>query len=356
MGLIVDIKKKLGNFELKVAFNTAGRVLGLLGASGCGKSMTLRCIAGVEKPDEGKIILNDRVLFDSAANICLLPQERKVGYLFQDYALFPNMTVKQNIICGAKNEKKAEEYIKRYALNGLEKHYPSQLSGGQKQRTALARMLAAEPDAILLDEPFTALDNSLKARLERELMKMMEEYDGPVVFVSHDRNESYRLTDIIAVMENGHISDISEKHELFRAPRTLAATLLTGCKNISRVKRLPDGKYEATDWGIILPAPLNTGDCDYHYAGFRAHDLIPVLQPENAEVREGLLRCELVREIEDTFSIVIHFHNKGCDGKTEYSLITYETGKKDWDELREICKDGKLSFEIPDKSLIWMES
>ena len=97
MGLIVDIKKKLGNFELKVAFNTAGRVLGLLGASGCGKSMTLRCIAGVEKPDEGKIILNDRVLFDSAANICLSPQERKVGYLFQDYALFPNMTVKQNI-------------------------------------------------------------------------------------------------------------------------------------------------------------------------------------------------------------------------------------------------------------------
>ena len=131
---------------------------------------------------------------------------------------------------------------------------------------------------------------------------------------------------------------------------------MTGCKNISRVKRLPDGKYEATDWGIILPAPLNTGDCDYHYAGFRAHDLIPVLQPENAEVREGLLRCELVSEIEDTISIVIHFHNKGCDGKTEYSLITYETGKKDWDELREICKDGKLSFEIPDKSLIWMES
>ena len=81
-----------------------------------------------------------------------------------------------------------------------------------------------------------------------------------------------------------------------------------------------------------------------------------MLQPENVEVREGLLRCELVREIEDTFSIVIHFHNKGCDGKTEYSLITYETGKKDWDELREICKDGKLSFEIPDKSLIWMES
>ena len=142
MALYVDIEKKCGDFLLKVKFTAEKEVLGLLGASGCGKSMTLKCIAGIEKPDRGVIRLDDKVFFDSEKRIHLPVQKRRVGYLFQDYALFPNMTVLQNILCGAGDRKKASEYVKRFFLEGKEQLYPAQLSGGQKQRTAMARMLA----------------------------------------------------------------------------------------------------------------------------------------------------------------------------------------------------------------------
>ena len=376
MGLTVNIKKKLGDFQLDVSFETGEGVLGLLGASGCGKSMTLKCIAGIVKPDAGRIVLHDRVLFDADAGICVPPQKRGVGYLFQDYALFPNMTVFQNILCGARDKDKAADYIARFDLIGKEKLYPAQLSGGQKQRVALARMLAAEPEVILLDEPFTALDNFLKARMERELMNVLEGFHGPAVFVSHDRNESYRLTDTIAVMENGAIVDISEKHALFRAPRTLAATLLTGCKNVTRLERFADGSYQATDWGIRLQAPVDdmqenaTGAKPvYRYAGFRAHFLMPETQGVTATIGTAVeqkqltdagscnrLTCEVLREVEDTFSVVIQFYQKGLNERTEYSLLTYETGKEDWERMKAQCAGRDIVLQIPPDALIWMES
>ena len=355
MSLEVRIKKKLGKFLLDVAFESDG-VLGLLGASGCGKSMTLKCIAGVEKPDEGRIVLDGRVLFDSEKHINLSPQERKVGYLFQDYALFPNMTVAQNIQCGTKDKKEVQAYLKRFDLEQVQKLYPAQLSGGQKQRTALARMLAAKPQALLLDEPFSALDNFLKARMERELMNVLDDFAGPVVFVSHDRNEAYRLTGTIAVMEQGSIVDISEKHELFKAPKTLAATLLTGCKNVTRVERLPDGSYMALDWGIRLRAPkTEEKDTEYIYAGFRAHYAVPVEKTENEDtVPVNRIECEIWREIEDTFSIVVQLYPKGLQTRTEYSLLTYETGKEERKKQKEKYGDH-LCLAIPEDAVIWME-
>ena len=167
MSLKVHIHSKLKGFELKVDFETNGKPMGILGASGCGKSMTLKCIAGIMTPDEGYIELRGKVLFDSKNKINLKPQDRKVGYLFQNYALFPNMTVAQNIavgIRGSKSEKTevVTKMLHNFHLQGLEKRYPSQLSGGQQQRVALARILAYEPDALLLDEPFSALDAYLK--------------------------------------------------------------------------------------------------------------------------------------------------------------------------------------------------
>jgi molybdate transport system ATP-binding protein len=350
MKLEVRIKKKLGKFLLDVAFESDG-VLGLLGASGCGKSMTLKCIAGVEKPDEGRIVLDGRVLFDSEKHIHLSPQERKVGYLFQDYALFPNMTVAQNIQCGTKDKKEVQAYLKRFDLEQVQKLYPAQLSGGQKQRTALARMLAAQPQALLLDEPFSALDNFLKARMEREVMNVTDHFDGPVVFVSHDRNEAYRLTDTIAVMENGRIVDLSEKHELFQAPKTLAATLLTGCKNVTRVERMTDGTYLALDWGIRLQAPKD-GNKEYAYAGFRAHYAEVMDAAEDGEL--NVIECEIYRVIEDTFSFVIQCYPPGLEEKTEYSMLTYETGKAEWKALKEKYQDH-LRLRIPEQSVIWME-
>ncbi len=164
MSLSVDIEKKLGAFHLRSKFEVPDETMALLGASGCGKSMTLKCIAGIVTPDRGRIVLGDRVLFDSEKKINLPPQQRKVGYLFQQYALFPNMSVEQNILCGIRSGDKAEkrcvlaEKIRMFRLEGLEKKHPAQLSGGQQQRVALARILCSEPEAILLDEPFSALD------------------------------------------------------------------------------------------------------------------------------------------------------------------------------------------------------
>ena len=172
MALSVHIKKKLKDFELAVDFDMEEGIVGFLGSSGCGKSMTLKCIAGIETPDDGRIVLDDEVLFDKKAGIDLSPQKRKVGYLFQNYALFPHMTVRQNIEAGleasgkSKQEKKdiVERLLEQFHIKELENSYPVRISGGQQQRAALARMMAAEPKFLLLDEPFSALDTYLKEK------------------------------------------------------------------------------------------------------------------------------------------------------------------------------------------------
>ena len=183
MSLLVDIKKKLKEFTLEIDFKTDGESLGILGASGSGKSMTLKCIAGVETPDEGRIVLNGKTLFDSRKGINLKPQDRNIGYLFQSYALFPHMTVEENIGIGlnlhkTEKELRIREIIESFHLEGLESKYPNKLSGGQQQRVALARCLVYKPDALMLDEPFSALDSHLKDHLQSEVLELLKSYDG----------------------------------------------------------------------------------------------------------------------------------------------------------------------------------
>lgn len=349
MGLLVDIEKKCGDFTLQIRFETEKEVFAILGASGCGKSLTLKCIAGIEKPDKGRIVLDDRVLFDSEKKIDVPARKRKVGYLFQDYALFPTMTVFQNVMCGARDEAIARDFVKRFYLEGKEALYPSQLSGGQKQRVAMARMLAAKPDVIMLDEPFSALDNYLKMRLEREIMDVVDLFEGTVLFVSHDRNEVYRMTDKIAVMENGKIVDIQTKKELFNEPKTLAATLLTGCKNITRLEENADGTYQALDWGIRLrtESTQKKDQPRYIYAGFRAHyfEVVPCMEDTN------VLECEVLREIEDTFSTVVLFRNKGAKETGDYSVLTLDIPKEKWKQM----KNERIFLKIPPEKVIWLE-
>ena len=195
MSLSVDIEKRLGDFTLRVAFETNGGVLGLLGASGCGKSMTLKCIAGIEKPDSGRIVLDGRTLFDANQHINLPPQQRQVGYLFQNYALFPNMTVRQNILCGlraqkdkAKREQALEEIVALLQLQGLEDRRPAQISGGQAQRAALARILVSRPKLLMLDEPFSALDTHLRVQLQMQMRALLAGFGGDVLLVTHSRD------------------------------------------------------------------------------------------------------------------------------------------------------------------------
>lgn len=284
MSLKVNIRKRLGNFNLDVAFETERGVFAILGASGCGKSMTLKCIAGIETPDEGRIELNGRVLYDSAKKINLTPQKRRVGYMFQDYALFPNMTVEQNIKAGMgkhPEEEKVRSYINRFRLEGMEKHYPAQLSGGQKQRVAMARMIASEPDILLLDEPFSALDSYLKWELEQEMRDMLAEVQKPVLFVSHNRDEVYRLCSVVSCIDHGKMEVIEETKEFFHNPKTKTAAVLSGCKNISAAEIVDNNHIKALGWGITLcvsEIPEET-----KAVGIRAHSFYPV----NAEQIPG---------------------------------------------------------------------
>ena len=239
MSLVVDIRKSLGDFRLDVSFTAEDGVMGILGPSGCGKSMTLRCIAGVEKPDEGRIELDGVTLFDSARGINLRPQRRRVGYLFQNYALFPNMTVRQNILCGLKHERELmSEYIELMQLGGLEGHYPSQLSGGQQQRVALARILVNRPRLLMLDEPFSALDSHLREKLLVEMKSILRRYGGVSLAVTHSRDEAYDLCSSIALMDSGRIHVHRPTKALFADPGTLIGAAMTGCKNFSRACRL----------------------------------------------------------------------------------------------------------------------
>ena len=242
MSLLVDIEKTFPSFRLKMSFEAEDGMLSLLGASGCGKSMTLKCIAGIETPDQGKIILNGTTLFDSVAHVNLPPQKRRVGYLFQQYALFPNMTVRQNIRCGAREKHNADvvvdDIIRKMHLEGLEPLHPYQLSGGQQQRVALARILVNQPEVLLLDEPFSSLDSHLRLQLEQEVRMVTRAFGKPVIFVSHNREEVFRLTDRIALMRNGQIDTIGEKNIVFSEPGTVSGALLVGCRSISRIRPL----------------------------------------------------------------------------------------------------------------------
>ena len=265
MALHVDIEKKLGSFHLRAAFEVSSDTLALLGASGCGKSMTLKCIAGIEKPDRGQIILDGETLFDSEKKINLPPQKRRVGYLFQQYALFPGMTAEQNILCGIRSGSRAEkrrqlaEAVRMFRLEGLEKKLPSQLSGGQQQRVALARILCSQPKAILLDEPFSALDGFLKWNLELELSELLAHFTGPIIWVSHDLGECRRNCGCVCVMESGRTGRVMGLDELIAHPDSLSAARLAGCKNFFRAAAR-DGGLELPDWQLFLPGVKAAAD------------------------------------------------------------------------------------------------
>ena len=257
MAVSINIEKNFRDFSLKVKFEGSSAAIGLLGASGSGKSMTLRCIAGIETPDKGKIVINGKTVFDSEAGIDLKPQKRRIGYLFQNYALFPTMTVEQNIRCGYRGGKasireEVADLIRRYHLEGLEKRYPSQLSGGQQQRVALARMMIGEPEAILLDEPFSALDGYLKDVLQREMQDFLQDYKGDMILVTHSRDEAYKFCKELSIVDKGRILVTGETKSIFEQPGLMEAARLTGCKNYSSIKKLGEYEIFAEDWKLKL--------------------------------------------------------------------------------------------------------
>ena len=316
MSLIVNIRKRLGNFFLDVSFESSGGIFGLLGASGSGKSITLMSVAGIVKPDDGKIILNGRTLYDSEKKINLPPQKRHVGFLFQNYALFPNMTMRQNILCGLHNEHSREkkesllkEMICRMQLQGLEKHLPAQLSGGQQQRAALARILIGDPDMLVLDEPFSALDTHLRGQLQVETQKLLKRFGKDTLLVTHNRNEAYQLCNNIALLDYGKLIVQKEKKAFFADPEYSQAALLTGCKNVVDAKKAGEYLVDVPAWGVQLTTslPVRDGLCSI---GIRAH----YFNPKTAQNRFPI---QIINEIESPFEYNIQFRYLAQHGESQ---------------------------------------
>lgn len=314
MSLTVQIEKTYGDFHLHVSFQAGQEILALLGASGCGKSLTLRCIAGIDRPDRGCIELDGRVLFDSERHICLPPQQRRVGYLFQQYALFPHMTAEQNIAAGARHlrrelrQKRVSELLSLLHLEDARGKRPRQLSGGQQQRVALGRILASEPAAILLDEPFSALDSYLKWQLELELGDLLSSFGGTVLWVSHDRGEVFRNCRRVCVLEQGRSTPVTDMQTLMAAPGTVSAAQLSGCKNYVPLLPTRDPFTVAVPaWGGIslrCAAPWREGIAQ---AGIRANQIRPA-SPDACNA----IPCRVERVIGDVFTVIVLLRPDGA--------------------------------------------
>lgn len=274
--LKIEINKHLNNYDLNVKLESGASRIGILGESGAGKSMTLKCIAGIEKPDSGQISIDGVMVYDSGSRINRKPQDRHAGYLFQNYALFPTMTVYENVASGTfKNNPEIKEIMRRFKIDNLADVYPDKLSGGQKQRVALARILISRPRVIMLDEPFSALDATMRDRMQQELVEYLGDYDGIVVMVSHDRDEIYRFSDEIYIISEGSIIEGGRTEDVFLKPKYKETARLTGCKNITELKRIDDYHADAEKWGLSIKTERKIPEYA-KYLGYRAHDFAPM--------------------------------------------------------------------------------
>ena len=346
MKLTATIKKKLPGFSLDVDFDADNDPLGLLGASGSGKSMTLRCIAGLDKPDSGRIVLNGNVLFDSEKGINIPCRKRKIGFLFQNYALFPHMTVRGNIGFALEDLEKeqrdsiVQSMIKIVKLEGLEKRVPSQLSGGQQQRVALARALAINPEALLLDEPFSALDDHLRSHMLKQLMDILLEFHGITLFVTHNIDESYRVCKNLVVLNGGSVEAIDKKEDLFLKPPTLATAQLTNCKNISRSKKLSPRKISVLDWGIELTT-LDSVDDELKHVGIRAHHIRTASENDIVNV----IDCWPCFTSEGPFRMTVYLSLGNEPSHLDEYQLMWDMAKEEWYELKDRLLPWKICLD-----------
>ncbi len=342
LSLYVKINKKLHQFDLNIDFQAGNDTLGLLGISGSGKSMTLACIAGLEKPDSGYIELNGRVLYDSSRGIDLPSRDRRVGYVFQNYALFPHMTVEQNIGFGLNNTDKWErkEKIKKLIdmmhLQGFEKRYPNQLSGGQQQRTALARVLAVNPEVILLDEPFSALDVQLREQMICRLKVLLSEYGGTALFVTHNMDEVYNICSKIIILSNGHIEALDDREKVFNSPSSLAAAQVTGCKNIFAIEKINKGTVKLKGWGQEIT--VNIAAEYAKYICIRSHQV----ELWKGYSGENLLECIPVSVDEAPFNVMVTLKLKDVEALSEDTILHWDMSREQWAEISNI----KLPWKI----------
>lgn len=337
--LVCKIKKDFKNFKLDVDFEMGNESLGLLGASGSGKSLTLKAIGGLIKPDSGKIILNGRTLFDSEKKINLRPQDRRVGYLFQDYALFPNFTVEENVRAGLREKADITDKLKEMHIYDIKDKLPAYISGGERQRTALCRILVNKPDILLLDEPFSALDEFLKNSIEAEVLNIIRKYDLKTILVSHNKDEVYRMSHKIISISNGKSGEKKETKDFFESPTTLTEAKLIGINNFSDFEIVKDEIFLKA-WGIKLKTKTKT---EANLCALRSRDIIL----SDRALNDNSMKIQDFRLIEniDSFLVILNQDYK------KYDDLRVEIDKKDYKKF----EGGPKYFAIDSRKLLFLK-
>jgi molybdate transport system permease protein len=343
--LTVDIRKQLSGFSLDISFAAEGQPLGVLGASGAGKSLLLRCIAGIETPDSGQIVLNGRVLFDAQKKVNVKSCDRHIALLFQNYALFPHLTVAQNIAFGlprglsaAAKKQEIGFHLASVQLEGFAHHYPHQLSGGQQQRVALARALASQPEVLLLDEPFSALDTHLRDQIESQMLLSLATYEGVTLFVTHNLEEAYRVCENLMVLEGGEAIAHALKHQIFEHPQTVSLARLTGCKNFSSARACSEQSIEAQGWDCVLQVE-NVIPENLIQVGIRAHQvqfLEIVKAAEDSFQRANVFPCWLSTTLETPHRMTLYLKLHSPPASPRDYHLQAEVFKENWILLKDL--------------------
>lgn len=340
MSATVNFKKQLGSFSLEVDFEAGNEVLALLGGSGCGKSMTLKCIAGIVTPDEGQIIVDGVTFFDSKKGINLKPQQRRTGLLFQNYALFPNMTTRQNIMTvfehgagrSANKEERYQEIARRFFITGLEDHYPSQLSGGQQQRVALARALVVEPGVLLFDEPLSNLDAKLRVTMRTEIRRIQQKLGITAIYVTHDQSEAMSISDEIIIMKKGVVAQMGSPKDIYYHPTDEFVADFIGEANF--IKGTVKG-MQGNDCVVTVEGREVTVETDTPRDAGAEGEI--VLRPEAIRIApEGLLPCTV--ELSCFMGSYQNYHVRLEDG----TLV----------KITDSCPLNKRVFEVGERAAI----
>ncbi|MDE2903818.1 MAG: ABC transporter ATP-binding protein, partial [Chloroflexota bacterium] len=299
----IDASLKLGDFQLAPQLQVGSGITVLFGQSGAGKTLTLEAIAGLLTPDSGHIAIHDRPVFDAATGLNVPPYDRRLGYVVQSYALFPHLTVAQNVAYGvfdlsrAEREHRVDDLLRTLGIQDLADRRPSQISGGQAQRTALARALVRRPQALLLDEPFAALDEGVALTLRRELRRLVRDLGLPVLMVTHDLTEASHIGDRIAVMDAGQVLQVGDRPDVLQHPRTACVARLLGIANVLR------GKVTRSQNGVAVNTPigqLQTAEADITEGSvqiaIRADQIILTRPDRPADDRPNSLEVEITDE------------------------------------------------------------
>ena len=350
--LTVDVARELDKFSLHAAFEVRQGTLGLLGPSGSGKSMTLRMIAGLSRPDSGRVTVHRKVLFDSGTGKNLSAAARKVGFVFQDFALFPHLTVAGNVGFGLRSLPKAERESRVAAqlatlhISDLADRLPGEISGGQKQRVAIARCMVTEPDLLLLDEPFSALDPHLRRQTEEQLRATLAGFKGCVVFVTHDMEEAFRFCSDLMVLDQGQVIAHGPKHQLFERPGTVAAARLTGCKNIAPARCLANDRITVEAWGIELKSNAAVPD-DVSHVGYRSHQF--TLQGPVSAQNSFLCRLVSTSEAPHEMTLYLRLGSEPAEGQPHH--LQADIPKEAWRTLRQQPQPWRVTLE-PERLLL----